>query len=119
MKVKKETAKYIGDFVWFSSKNTKGKYASPVIALKYYIKYLSRKDECIYKYNLDLKKWEQRSEQLLTHNPKSRIASKIVFALSNDLLPIEGAELLKEFLTLTRILSIVQTKTVNIDGKKS
>jgi len=88
--------------------------------LKEHIRYITRKDECVYKHNLSLSDWGRRADELLSKNSRSRIASKAVFALPNSLSVSEGAELLKEFLTKEEIFRVVKTKTVvdEATGKK-
>jgi len=87
--------------------------------LKEHIRYITRKDECVYKHNLSLSDWGRRADSLLAKNSRSRIASKVVFALPNCLSAAEGAELLKEFLTKEQIFRVVKTKTiVDETGKK-
>jgi len=116
-----EAIKFIGDLRWFSSSSTKGKYSSPRAALVDHIRYITRPQECVLKWNLDEKDWRWRADSLLSKNVRSRIASKVVFALPNCLNAAEGAELLKEFLTKQEIFRTVKTRTVldEATGKKS
>ena len=118
--MRREAIKFIGDLAWFSSSKTKGKYSSPRAALVDHIRYITRPDECVLKWNLDEKDWGRRADSLLSKNARSRIASKVTFALPNDLSPAEGAELLREFLTKQKIFRVVKTKTVvdEATGKK-
>jgi len=99
----KQTAKFIGDLAWFSASKTRGKYSSPKEALRAHLDYILRPSECVLAWNLDRAEWLRRADTLLEKSTRSRIASKIVFALPNDLSPSEGLALLKEFLTSREI----------------
>jgi len=117
--MRKESIKFIGDLAWFSSKRTKGKYSSPRAALVDHIRYITRPEECVLQHNLSLEDWGRRADSLLARNSRSRIASKVVFALPNCLSAAEGAELLREFLTKEAIFRTVRTRTVvDETGKK-
>jgi len=99
----KETAKFIGNLSWFSASKTRGRYSSPREALKAHLDYITRPSECVVSWNLKKEEWLRRADYLLSENARSRIASKIVFALPNDLSAQEGLTLLKEFLTSQEI----------------
>jgi len=109
----KQTAKFIGDLSWFSASKTKGRYSSPREALKAHLDYITRPSECVVSWNLKKEDWLRRADTLLEKSTRSRIASKIVFALPNDLSPSEGLALLREFLTSREIFFYKQ----RVDGK--
>ena len=112
---------YISDLKWFSQKRSSAtKYNGVGDALKAHIEYIKRqqprrgREAGVYTDGLDRKVWQQRCDDLLSKNKRSRVAAKTCFALPAEIDARTGAALVKEFFS-TRSIFHEQFKR---DGKK-
>lgn len=111
---------YIANISWFSSKKSSAKYNGVSDALKAHIDYIKReqprpgREVGVYADGLDRKLWQQRCDDLLSKNKRSRVAAKTCFALPAEIDAKTGAALVKEFFS-TRSIFHEQFKR---DGKK-
>ncbi len=102
------TISFISDLKWFSLAATRGKYESVQDALVAHIKYITRKGQNTYTYNLHTESWIKYCNMALTRNSRARTAAKIVFALPNDLRAEDALPFIKEFVTSLRDVFKVQ-----------
>jgi hypothetical protein len=111
---------YIADIGWFSSKRSSAKYNGVGDALRAHIDYIKRgrplrgREAGVYAEGLDRKVWQQRCDDLLSKNRRSRVAAKTCVALPAEIDARAGAALVKEFFS-TRSIFHEQFKR---DGKK-
>ena len=96
-----ETIHYISDFTYFSGKKVSGKYGNVLNALKEHIKYIGRKAENVFTFNLDLKDWIGKAKSEIRKRWDSRVALKFVMALpleTNSENVNDVAQILQEFI---------------------
>ncbi len=82
-----ETIHYISDFTYFSGRKVSSKYGNVIDALKSHIKYISRKTEGVFTYNLNLKTWIEKAKKEIRKRWDSRVALKFVMALPLEVNP--------------------------------
>lgn len=76
-----ETIHYISDFTYFSGRKVKGKYRDVIHALREHIKYIGRKAENVFTFNLNPSEWIEKAKKEIAKRWDSRVALKFVMAL--------------------------------------
>jgi hypothetical protein len=111
---------YIDNLRWFSPKRSSAKYNGVSDALKAHIDYIKRqqprrgREAGVYAEGLDRQLWQQRCDDLLSKNRRSRVAAKTCFALPLEIDARAGAALVQEFFSTQKIFH----EQFKRDGKK-
>jgi hypothetical protein len=75
------TIHYISDFKYFSGRKVNGKYSNVVDALRAHLRYIGRKAEGVFTFNLNINDWVKKAKEEIKKRWDSRVALKFVIAL--------------------------------------
>jgi len=96
-----ETIHYISDFTYFSGKKVSPKYGNVLNALREHIRYIARKEQGVFTFNLNPKGWLEKAKTEILKRWDSRVALKFVMALplnTNQENVNEIAKVLQDFI---------------------
>ena len=96
-----EAIHYVSDFTFFSGKKVSNKYGNVLNALQKHIRYIARKEQGVFTFNLNPRSWLEKAKSEILRRWDSRVALKFVMALplnTNQENVNEIAKVLQDFI---------------------